>query len=105
MCLAIPMQVVSSEDGCALCAGRSGTERLNTLLTGPLEPGQWVLGFLGSARAVISEEHAAQVDSALDALESLLNGHGETGDVEALMQTHFADLVNREPQLPDFLKP
>lgn len=96
------MQVIASEGESALCAGRSGVERVDTLLTGPLKPGQWVLCFLGAAREVIDEERAAQVGSALNALESLLNGAGNVADV---MQTHFADLINREPQLPDFLKP
>ncbi|MRR51222.1 MAG: HypC/HybG/HupF family hydrogenase formation chaperone [Rhodocyclaceae bacterium] len=105
MCLAVPMQVIASEGiagETALCQGRAGVERIDTLLTGPLTPGQWVLCFLGAAREVIDAERAAQVSSALDALESLLGG---AGDVENLMQTHFADLINREPQLPEFLKP
>jgi hydrogenase expression/formation protein HypC len=101
MCLGIPMQVVSAEGHTALCQGRNGVERIDTLMTGPLEPGQWVLTSLGAAREIIDEARAAQVESALDALSAVLSGEG---DVNALIDHHFADLVNREPQLPDFLR-
>lgn len=97
MCIAIPMQVLRMEGELALCAGRNGEARLDTLLTGPLEAGQWVLGFLGTAREIVSEEHALRVGDALDALEAILAG--DTASLDA----HFADLAGREPQLPDFL--
>jgi hydrogenase expression/formation protein HypC len=102
MCLGIPMQVVSADGASAVCYGRNGLERVDTLRTGPLEPGQWVLCALGSAREVIDGARASQVDSALDALNAILTGEG---DVDALIGSHFADLVNREPQLPEFLRP
>lgn len=98
MCLAIPMRVLSMEGTTALCEGRNGVARLDTLLTGPLEPGQWVLNFLGMAKEVVSEEEAQQIDSALNGLEAIL-----AGDVHSVDQ-HFADLVNREPQLPEHLR-
>jgi len=90
------------EGSTALCEGRNGVERLDTLLTGPLVPGQWVLGFLGAAREVIDAERAAQVGEALLALESILHGGADNDDV---IRAAFADLVDREPQLPDFLRP
>jgi hydrogenase expression/formation protein HypC len=96
------MQVVSADEHGAVCYGRNGLERVDTLRTGPLAPGQWVLCALGSAREVIDGVRASQVDSALDALNAVLSGDG---DVDALVGSHFADLVNREPQLPDFLRP
>lgn len=101
MCLAIPMQVIRMEGTTALCQGRNGIERMDTMLTGPLEAGQWILGFLGAAREVVDAERAAQVKDALTALESILHGKGST---EALIQAGFADLIEREPQLPDFLR-
>ncbi len=91
------------EGSFAVCLTTGGEERLDTLLTGPLEPGQWVLGFLGAAREVVDAERAAQITGALSALQSILNGQGD--DVTALVDHHFADLVDREPQLPDFLRP
>ncbi|MFH1873242.1 MAG: HypC/HybG/HupF family hydrogenase formation chaperone [Pseudomonadota bacterium] len=102
MCLAIPMQVICMEGTTALCQGRNGIERLDTLLTGPLEAGQWVLGFLGAARELIDAERAAQLEDALVALESILHGDGSD---EALVRAGFADLIDREPQLPAFLRP
>ncbi|MDO8788305.1 MAG: HypC/HybG/HupF family hydrogenase formation chaperone [Sulfuritalea sp.] len=102
MCLALPMQVIRMEGSTALCEGRNGVERVDTLITGPLEPGQWILSFLGAAREVIDAERGAQVEDALTALESILHGAGST---EALIHAGFADLINREPQLPEFLRP
>lgn len=102
MCLAIPMQVLHMEGSMAVCESKNGIERLDTLLTGPLAPGQWVLGFLGAAREVIDAERAGQVAGALQALQSLLQGDGSA---DALIRAGFADLVEREPQLPDFLRP
>lgn len=102
MCLAIPLKVVAMEGSHALCEGRDGIERIDTLLTGPLAPGQWVLSFLGAAREVIEPERAAQILDAVAALSALLAGEG---DATALVDAHFSDLVGREPQLPDFLKP
>jgi hydrogenase expression/formation protein HypC len=102
MCLALPMQVIRMEGTTALCEGRNGIERMDTMLTGPLEPGQWVLCFLGAVREVIDAERAAQVSDALVALESILHGDGSN---EALIQAGFADLIDREPQLPEFLRP
>ena len=59
MCLALPMKVIRMEGTTALCEGRNGVERLDTLLTGPLQDGQWVLAFLGAAREVIDAGRAA----------------------------------------------
>lgn len=98
MCLAIPMQVLRMEGQMALCTGRNGEAHLDTLLTGPLQAGQWVLSFLGTAREVVGESEARKIDDALDALDALLAG--EMPDLDS----HFADLVEREPQLPDFLR-
>lgn len=102
MCLAQPLQVIRMDGSHALCAGPAGEERVDTLLTGPLEAGQWILCFLGAAREVIDAERAAQVGAALGALHAIAAG---ADDPAALIDRHFADLVGREPQLPDFLRP
>jgi hydrogenase expression/formation protein HypC len=98
MCIAIPMRVLSVGGTTAYCVGRNGDARVDTLLTGPLRPGQWVLTFLGSAREVVSAEEAARIDAALDALDAAMAG--DPSRVEA----GFADLVGREPGLPELLR-
>ncbi|MCX7176461.1 MAG: HypC/HybG/HupF family hydrogenase formation chaperone [Proteobacteria bacterium] len=106
--MALPMQVVCMEGSFALCEGRNGRERVDTLLSGPLEPGQWVLCFLGAVREVVDAERAARVGAALAGLEAILAGTSAGADeasIDALIDRHFSDLVDREPQLPDFLRP
>lgn len=99
MCLGVPMQVVEPVEGgtAALCRTRGGaTETIDLSLTGPLAPGIWVLTFIGAARAVLSAEEARQTADALEAVAVAMEG----GDVDHL----FADLVDREPQLPAHLR-
>ena len=88
MCIGIPMQVVEARGFFALCRGRNGEEEINMMLTGPQPVGTWVVNFLGSAREVISEEDARNVDSALDALSAIMSGE-EDIDIDR----YFPDLV------------
>lgn len=98
MCLGIPMQVVEVGQGYAVCRGRSAEiSRVDTMLLEHVQPGQWLMTFLGSAREVMDELQAEQVNSALNALAAVASG---VADVDV----YFADLVGREPQLPDFLR-
>jgi hydrogenase assembly chaperone HypC/HupF len=97
MCLGIPMQVIQTEGVFAWCDGRNGRQRINTMLVGDVVPGQWLLTFLDTAREAIDAERAALIDSALNALDRVAAGNGNFDDC-------FADLINREPQLPDFLR-
>jgi hydrogenase assembly chaperone HypC/HupF len=98
MCIGIPMQVTEVEDMFAWCEGRNGRKRINTMLISAVQPGDWLLTFLDSAREAIDAERAAMVNSALDALERVAAGQNDFDDC-------FADLIGREPQLPDFLRP
>lgn len=97
MCLGIPMQVIEIEGIFALCDSRNGRSRINTMLVGDVAPGQWLLTFLDTARELIDDERAAQINLALDALQMTAAGNLD-------VDTCFADLVGREPQLPDFLR-
>lgn len=96
MCLGIPMQVIEAGCGEALCRASDGEHRIDTSLVGTPEPGTWLMVFLGAAREVISPEAARQSADALEALAMAMRG--ET-DFDHL----FADLVDREPRLPEFL--
>lgn len=97
MCLGIPMRVVEIEGVFAWCEGRNGRSRINTMLLDEVAPGQWLLTFLDTAREIIDAERAALIDAALDGLSAVASG---STDFDAC----FADLIGREPQLPDFLK-
>lgn len=97
MCIGIPMQIVEPGADVALCEGRGSRARINCLLIGAQRRGTWVLAFQGAALRVLSAEEAAQTNAALDALAAVLAGESDTA-------AHFADLVDREPQLPAHLR-
>lgn len=97
MCIGIPMQVVTGGELLAVCAGRGERQVLDVRLVGGAAAGTWVLAFQGSAVRLLTAVEAAQTNAALDALDALRSG---TADVDA----YFADLVEREPQLPPHLK-
>lgn len=99
MCLGIPMQVIRCEGVFAICQGRGETRRLNISLLGERPAGSWVLAHLDWAREALQADEAARIDDALDAVESIMRG--ET-DID--IADKFADLVGREPQLPEFLR-
>ncbi|MET0068105.1 MAG: HypC/HybG/HupF family hydrogenase formation chaperone [Candidatus Thiodiazotropha sp.] len=98
MCIGIPMRVIDCFPGYALCETHDGvSHQVDTLLLGDQTPGTWLLTFLDTAREVISEKHAAQVNAALQALQLAVQG-------EMHLDHLFQDLVDREPTLPDFLR-
>lgn len=97
MCIGIPMQITAIEAGHAWCEGMGERKRIDTLLTGEQPIGTWVLTFMNSAREVLTEAEAQRITQAVQAVNLAMQG--ET-DVEHL----FADLVDREPQLPEFLQ-
>jgi hydrogenase expression/formation protein HypC len=101
MCIGVPLQVSEPEaDGhFALCTDGASCERLDMRLVGALPVGTWVLAFHGAARRVLDPDEAQQIRAALQALGQVLGG--DTQGVDAL----FADLVGREPQLPEHLRP
>lgn len=91
------MQVTACDGLVARCRDRTGEHIIDMSLVGTPAPGTWVMVFLGAAREVISEQAARATTDALLALEMALRG--ETG-----FDHLFADLVGREPQLPEHLK-
>jgi hydrogenase expression/formation protein HypC len=97
MCLGIPMRVVESHGLMARCAGRGIERWLDLALVGAQPAGTWLLAFIDTAREVIDLPRAALINDALDALEAALEG-------EMDLSAHFADLLNREPELPEHLR-
>jgi len=91
------MQVVDFNGEYAICQRDGKPHLIDTQLVGKPQIGDWLLTFLDTAREIISPEHAAQIQDALQALSLTLQG-------ETNIDHLFADLVNREPQLPEFLR-
>lgn len=98
MCIGIPMQVLAVDAGRALCAEGESRSWVDIRLIDTPETGDWLLVFAGAAREVISAERAEQVGNALRALQASANG--DLASIDLL----FADLVEREPQLPPHLQ-
>ena len=90
------MTVISGDESEALCKRRGETTTVSMLLVGAQAAGTHVLVHLGSAVRVLSSEEASLIDNALDGLSAALKGES--------FAHLFADLVDREPQLPDFLQ-
>ena len=97
MCIGVPMRVVESMPGRALCEGMGERCWIDTLLVGDQPEGTWLLTFLNSAREVLNEDDAKKIQQALLALDRVREGETDVGHL-------FADLVDREPQLPEFLQ-
>jgi hydrogenase expression/formation protein HypC len=97
MCIGIPMQVLQSAPGRALC--RDGERRcwIDTRLVDSPAPGSWLLVSVGAAREILGGERAALLRDALQAMRA-----AGRGDLAALRNC-FADL-DREPQLPPHLQ-
>lgn len=96
MCVGVPMQLTAIE-GIAGQATDKGTPQLLDLSLLPdARVGDWVLGFLGTAREILSESEALLILKALEGMSSIMAG-GDAGDA-------FADLDARTPQLPAHLQ-
>ena len=97
MCIGEVVRVVASEGSFAWCEGDGTRERLDMVLIGTQPAGTWVLAFHGAARQVLEESEAAAMRTARQALAAVRSG---ATDVDA----YFADLVAREPALPEHLQ-
>jgi hydrogenase expression/formation protein HypC len=89
MCVGIPVKIIQSGEFVSVCQGRNGREDVNMMLIGPQQEGTWVLNFLGSAREVLSEKEALQINKALDGLSAIMSGQ------EIEVKDYFPDV---EPQ-------
>lgn len=89
MCLGLPMQIISSGPGFAICDHEGGRRRIDTMLVGDQPPGTWVLVFIDAAREVISQDDARKIADALRALDMVMSGG--TADIDHL----FADIIER----------
>jgi hydrogenase expression/formation protein HypC len=97
MCIGQPLKVVEAQGHRAWCEADGHREQLDMMLVGEQPVGTWVLGFLGTARQVLSDEEATQARAARQALAAVLRGDGA-------VNAYFADLVERAPELPVHLR-
>jgi hydrogenase expression/formation protein HypC len=98
MCIGIPMQIIEQRGESALCVYKGQEDLIDMMLVGQQPVGTWLLVFLDTAREVLSDQRARQIADALEALHLAMQGDSRIDHL-------FADLVDREPQLPEFLKP
>jgi hydrogenase expression/formation protein HypC len=96
MCLGVPMEVIEGDDVTALCARGDEQRRVSMLLLGRQQIGAKVLVHIDTAVRVLDEEEAEQIGRALDGLAAALRGEE--------FESAFADLIDREPQLPEHLR-
>lgn len=82
MCIGIPMQVLSTEPGHALCSGRGEKRRVRTALVGDVAPGDWLLVFIDGAQERLDAQRAEEISSTLDLLQQVLQG-GPASDTAA----------------------
>ena len=102
MCLGVPMQVIAGNESSARCRDGDASVDIDMSLVGEQPAGTWVLVFLGAARECLSERQAAEMRAALNAVSAVMQGTLHAGDPR--LDALFADLVDREPLLPEHLR-
>lgn len=96
MCIGIPMRVVAGNEHVAQCERHGSISTISMMLVGSQPPGAFVLTHLGSAIRVLDLEEARAIDDALTGLAEAAEGRS--------FASLFADLIDREPVLPDHLR-
>lgn len=96
MCVGVPMTVIRCDGVTALCERRAEQRRVSTALIGEVAVGDQVLVFVDSAVRRLGPEEARQIDDALDGLAAAMEGRP--------FEHLFADLIDREPELPEHLR-
>jgi hydrogenase expression/formation protein HypC len=96
MCLGLPMTIVETDGLSALCEYRGEQRRISVMLLSDPPVGAKVLVYIDSAVRLLDEEEARLIGDAIDGISAALDGQ----DVDRF----FADLVDREPQLPEHLR-
>ena len=89
MCIGLPMQVSATRPGHATVQGRGQRQEVDTALVGDVQPGDWLLVFLGAAREVLSAERAAEVNEMLDLLDAATRGQPHEADPGFALPSHM----------------
>ena len=75
MCIGAPVKIVESGEFVSRAEGRNGVVEVNMMLIGEQPVGTWVLNFLGTAREVLTEQQAEEMNLALDGLSEIMSGN------------------------------
>lgn len=100
MCIGIPMKIIQTGLGTAVCEGMGKTKTIDTLFIGEQELGTWVLVFLESAREVLSDEDAKKITMAMSALIDI-HEVSDSASQQAWLDHYFSDLTDRPIIKPD----
>jgi len=87
MCIGVPMKIVETGFGVAVCESKGKRHEIDTMLIGEQPVGTWVLVFINAARQVIEPDEAMRIASALEALEKVMAGDNEIDHL-------FPDLIS-----------
>ncbi|WP_315767322.1 MULTISPECIES: HypC/HybG/HupF family hydrogenase formation chaperone [unclassified Bradyrhizobium] len=96
MCLGLPMTIVETDGTSALCRYADELRRVSVLLLSDPPVGAKVLVYLDNAVRLLDDEEARLIGDAIEGLQAALNGED--------CDRFFADLVDREPELPEHLR-
>ncbi|PZA11251.1 hydrogenase [Rhodopseudomonas palustris] len=96
MCVGVPMTVIRADGATALCERRAEQRLVSTALIGEVVIGDRLLVFIDSAIRKLDPDEAQQIDDALDGLAAAIEGRP--------FEHLFADLIDREPELPPHLR-
>lgn len=96
MCLGLPMTIVETDGMSALCTFRGEQRRVSVMLLSDPPVGAKVLVYIDTAIRLLDEDEARLISDAIEGLAAVLDG--QDGD------RFFADLIDREPQLPPHLR-
>jgi len=97
MCIGIPYIIIETGHLQARARSRDGEMIIDMTLVGNQPVGTYVLVFLGAAREVLDAQLAGQIADAIEAMDRVMAGDNNIDHL-------FADLINREPQLPEHLR-
>ncbi|MBR1131874.1 HypC/HybG/HupF family hydrogenase formation chaperone [Bradyrhizobium iriomotense] len=96
MCLGLPMTIVETDGVSALCEFRGEQRRVSMLLLSSPPVGAKVLVYIDTAIRLLDDAEARLIADAIEGLGAALNGED--------CDRFFADLIDREPQLPEHLR-
>ena len=99
MCVGTPMRVEETFGLIARCSAEGRVAEVDLSLVPEAKAGDHVLVFLGAARRLLDAEEARLITEALASLSAVMAGEADAG----AMETAFADLTAREPELPPHL--